>query len=128
MPRECKANNNNKINFIDGITGEKFWLTHKTVETDDIIVYQSANMKALTAKEDATKEILLLQINTGKEFITSIDPEHIVYDGKPINEDSPGWKEILANTASDILIGLTKYLFHPSSNVIKDDPHPFGKS
>lgn len=129
MPRELSINEANKITMVDGMTGEKFWLTHKTVTTDDRIGYASANMNILTSKtKNASEELMKMQLEWGKKFLTSIQPDYFVIEGKPITDKTPGWKDMIADTAADVLIGLTKYLFGETTNVLKDIKHPFAQS
>lgn len=129
MPRELSKNDSNKVTLVDGMTGERFWLTHKTVTTDDRIAYSSASMNILTTKsKNASEELIKMQLEWGRKFLTSIQPDYFEMEGKPITDKTPGWKDMVSDTAADVLIGLVKYLFGESTNVLKDIKNPFAQS
>lgn len=120
MPRELKINEANKILMFDGMTGEKFWLTHRTVTTDDIIAYQSFAMNTLSSKsKDATEELLKMQLDWGKKLISDVEPGYFIIDGNPIDNTYPGWKDAIAHTASDILVTLARHLLIGNCVVLK---------
>lgn len=122
MPRELKIKEENKVMMFDGITGEKFWLTHKTVTSEEMIKYQGACMNIVTSKsKNSTEELIKTQLDWGKKLITSVQPDYFTIEGNPITNTHPGWKEAVSETASDVLIALVKYLFANNSFVISDE-------
>lgn len=126
MPRELRINNENKIRMLDGMTGESFWFTHRTVTSEDIVKYQVATMNILTAKKSSSiEELIKVQLESGKELVTSVQPGYFMIDGKSIDDTYPGWKDAIAHTACDTLIALAKHLLGVNSYVTNEKPEPY---
>lgn len=124
MPRELKISEQNELVIFDSLTGEKIKFFYKTPTTDNKIAYQSAVMNSLT-KKGGMEDVFKIQLEWAKKFITGFEPGYFFVDGVELTTATPAWKEIIAETAGDLLIAFAKYLFGESSYVIKEESRPF---
>lgn len=127
MPRELKQSEQNEIVLFDALTGEKVKFFYKTPKTDNKIAYQSAMMNSLT-KKSGIEDVYKIQLEWAKKFITGFEPGYFLVDGVQLTIETPAWKDVIAETAGDLLIAFSKYLFGESSYVIKEDSRPFSKN
>jgi len=124
MPRELKVSDKNSITIFDSRTGEKVTLFYKTPTNTETIQYQSGIVNAVTKKQ-GVEGVSNVQLEWAKKFLTGFEEGYFLVDGKPLTTEDPAWKEVIAETASDLLFVLIKYLFGEASYVVKEESHPF---
>lgn len=116
MPRELKQTDRNKITIDDGVTGETVTLFYRMPTTSERIAFESRSYHregdTLIDESPAAKVEGALRIITGWD-----PPGYFTFDGEPISWDPADpryredWKELLDETAGDILQALGAVVF-----------------
>lgn len=131
--RDLKNSNKNELTIYDKISDTKVTLFYRTPTTKERIQYKSALINT-SLKSKELEEVMKVQINWAKELLTGFSEGSFCFDDKPISavEDNanynPGWKEIVAEGAADILLTFVEIVLDSPNYAIKGTEIPFVKS
>lgn len=124
--RDLKSSEKNELLIFDNASGSKILLYYSTPTTKDRLEYNSEVIQALTETRDPVSA-QQVQIKFALSKITGFRNGDFGYDDKPIssNKDDEnyyaGWKGLLEETASDILLTFSKTIFGEPNFVLKND-------
>lgn len=128
--RDLKSSTKNEFIVFDQISGSKVKLFYKTITTEDRLNYNSEIVRTLSKTKDV-KDALKIQIDWSEDLITGFREGDFSVDGKPISSDPDsenyyeGWKGLLKETASDLLLLFSKTILGEPGFVVKDDEPNF---
>lgn len=124
--RDLKSSDKNELLIFDNASGSKILLYYATPTTKERLEFNSEVLKALTETRDPL-EAQKIQIDLALEKITGFRSGDFGYDGKEISSDTndenyyAGWKGLLKETASDIIITVARTIYGEPNFVIKND-------
>lgn len=107
MPRELNPTDRNKAVLHDPISGENLTLYYRLPTTTERVKAQNAGMTFKKGKpvfDDLAKDRAMTDLGTA--ILTGITPGDFVFDGKPITEQTPEWKNTITRAVPDILAKL----------------------
>lgn len=120
----------NEILFHDVLSNSKIKFFYRMPTTAERIQYKSALVNTL-AKSKRPEDLLKVQLEWAKKFITGFREGDFAVDGKSISSDEgsenyyPGWKGLIEESAGDLLMEFAERVFDRPSYVIKDDENFF---
>jgi hypothetical protein len=124
MPRELKSSDKNEFSIFDKFSGENILLFYRTPTTKEYIEYRVALINLATTQAEPA-EITKTQIEWAKKIMTGFRTGDFMVGGKPISSNEKdknyyqGWRGLLEETATDILLLLTHNILEESCYAIK---------
>ena len=131
--RDLILSENNEFNLYDRASNSTIKLFYRTPTTEERIQYKSALVNVTVKSKDAA-DIIKTQLEWGKKILTGFAEDSFCVNGKPISSDEksenyhPGWKDAVAETASDILLTFVEFILDAPNYAIKGDSIPFGNN
>jgi hypothetical protein len=138
--RDLQKSERNTIRVQDAISGSEIELYYRTPTTKEMVEYQRLLVKRVQGK--TIYDAVNARLTMGLKILTGFREGDFGFDGKPISSDpaSPNyredWKELLAESASDIITAFAFAVFegvrvNPETDIeiggIEDTP-PLPKS
>ena len=128
MARELKRSDNNKLRIADTRSGSEIMLFYRNPTTDEEVSYRDG-LFTLQGKKTVYKPYES-RLALGQKIVTGFREGDFSVDGKPLSSDptSPSyyadWKQLLVDTASDLLMALATAVFEGALLVEdgKDNP------
>jgi hypothetical protein len=134
--RDLTPTDKNIMRIYDVASGTPCDIYYRTPTTQDRVAYNSAIAnQVLQAKDlkepgkikEAMAAMMDIQIKEAAKLITAIGEDCFGVDGKPISSDPDNknyydkWREILMDSASDIILTFAKTLLGEPNFVVKPD-------
>ncbi len=118
MPRDLDAVQNS-LTIRDSISGDEIKFFYRTPTSSEIQAYSSASIKRKGNK--VLVNPVQPKLKYGLDILLDVRGGDLIYQGKPLTAAVEGWKNILKEKASDLIIVFAAQVFDGSRVSLTED-------